>query len=552
MAINMEFEQSFNQDNIIMILSNNNNNINNNTHYQNFKPTISNNKGHNDNHSFTKDSANEPRPISPNSKPSRKQLRKTSSLVVLQETKTHPLNNNTNTKNNIQSNEDILDDDCSSDCECNYSDDQSSASDEVSYNSYSSSPIKSSQSFLDYNNNNRNYTCSIYKSDEFEDSNNISMSVSSSISSLITTPISFNESISSLSTSPTIVSINNSTRSSSIPSSYSTSPISTKNLPRSSLTSFASQSISLSTVSSQISIRSSPPNNSLTSSTDSLYSILRNSKSKDETTKSKFTKSLVSNLTTSVQNLKNSTKDKLISFISDSPRLTDDKLPFHKQQKEESKEIEEPVHQSSEELITFSEVEHEHDTILPENATAINNNNTVTRTIFKNRDQRINSQFLRLYAYDYNSRINTRTLPNSLTQEDLYSMIRKNPNLKKFHQIHNIYKISNLSREKLWNSVVLKPRLDDSPQEFIDSENYIFITSNLTSKDNHKNAGVLNRSITRKQGKYLPWDLKPSIKPCGILKGGKWEFNGKAPNSGVTKTQYTVKGWCNSRWVDCS
>ncbi|KAG5422226.1 hypothetical protein I9W82_001321 [Candida metapsilosis] len=184
----------------------------------------------------------------------------------------------------------------------------------------------------------------------------------------------------------------------------------------------------------------------------------------------------------------------------------------------------------SQELITFFEAKHDHDISQEQ-----------IKPSFKNRDHRINPQFLRLYAYDYNARVNSKTLPNSLSQEELMSIIVNNPHLKSFHKKYNIYHISNSSREKLWNSVVLKPRLDKSPDQSIDYEDYICVADN--SVVTH------TPSLTRKHSKYLPWDLKPSIKPAGVLPGGKWEFNGKAPNSGVSKTQFTVKGWCNSRWV---
>lgn len=183
----------------------------------------------------------------------------------------------------------------------------------------------------------------------------------------------------------------------------------------------------------------------------------------------------------------------------------------------------------SQELITFFEAKHDHDTTQEQ-----------FKSSFKNRDHRINSQFLRLYAYDYNARTNSKTLPNSLSQEELINIILENPHLKQFHRRHNIYHISNLSREKLWNSVVLKPRQDNSPQQSVDYEDYICVDDG---------AAITHASLTRKHSKYLPWDLKPSIKPAGVLPGGKCELNGLAPNLGVSKTQYTVKGWCNSRWV---
>ena len=39
----------------------------------------------------------------------------------------------------------------------------------------------------------------------------------------------------------------------------------------------------------------------------------------------------------------------------------------------------------------------------------------------------------------------------------------------------------------------------------------------------------------------MPWALKPSIKPAGVLPNSKWVFNGQAPNSGITKLNLLLK-----------
>ncbi|EGW31573.1 uncharacterized protein SPAPADRAFT_62189 [Spathaspora passalidarum NRRL Y-27907] len=138
------------------------------------------------------------------------------------------------------------------------------------------------------------------------------------------------------------------------------------------------------------------------------------------------------------------------------------------------------------------------------------------------------------------------TLPHNGNQEELIKLVQSNPSLRQFHYQYNIYRVSCMSRDKLWNSVILPPRSDESPTWEIDPAEYVF-----RGKEDDDD---LNYSIIRKEGKYLPWDsiMKPSIKPAGVLPKGRCIFNGMAPNSGVTKTQFTVKGWCNSRWVDCS
>ncbi|KAI5948988.1 hypothetical protein KGF57_005051 [Candida theae] len=258
--------------------------------------------------------------------------------------------------------------------------------------------------------------------------------------------------------------------------------------------------------------RTKLPKLSRSSSTECLSKVLHKYQSKQ---------SLYSNLTESIKSIRERLVTRaLADFEVDTHAVTEKELPAAN-----TEEL------PAQELITFFEAKHDHDTTSQEHI----------KPSFKNRDHRINAQFLRLYAYDYNARINSKTLPNSLSQEDLMIIILNNPHLKSFHSRHNIYHISNLSRQKLWNSVVLKPRHDKSPEESVDSEDYICVADD-SSVSSHA-------SLTRKNSKYLPWDLKPSIKPAGILPRGKWVFNGKAPNSGVSKTQFTVKGWCNSRWV---
>ena len=68
------------------------------------------------------------------------------------------------------------------------------------------------------------------------------------------------------------------------------------------------------------------------------------------------------------------------------------------------------------------------------------------------------------------------TLPNSPTQDELYKIIKRHPNIK-FHYKHNIHRISNMSREKLWNNVILPPRQDDSPELFIKVTHILYTTT---------------------------------------------------------------------------
>lgn len=192
---------------------------------------------------------------------------------------------------------------------------------------------------------------------------------------------------------------------------------------------------------------------------------------------------------------------------------------------------------------------------------------------FKNRDERINSNFLRLYAIDYNSRM-SKILPNTYTIDEFQSIITNSNSIgvKLFHERFNFYKISNINKDKLWKSVILPPRSDGFPTDCINLSQYIFVgdspattptpatnlklklNSNSNSNDNSRDNGEVGySSLIRLNGNYQPWNNSiKSIKPTGILPNIKFINNGKSPNSGVSKTQFTVKGWCNSRWIDIS
>lgn len=165
---------------------------------------------------------------------------------------------------------------------------------------------------------------------------------------------------------------------------------------------------------------------------------------------------------------------------------------------------------------------------------------------FRNRDERINSNFLRLYAQDYSSRVN-KLLPDNYSDEEFLELYNKSEGVKDFHLRFNFYKISNLNRDKLWKNVVLPARFDSCPSASIDHSSYIYTGNDVQSKN----------SLITLNGNYLPWarannKSSASIKPSGILHGVKGCQNGSSPSSGVSQPQFTVKGWCNRRWLDIS
>lgn len=247
---------------------------------------------------------------------------------------------------------------------------------------------------------------------------------------------------------------------------------------------------------------------------------------------------IVSNLTSSFKTFRNSlqrSSQSLIPFsLSFTPRMTDDRVPEPKDS--------EALAPLEEELETFS--------VLQADLSHALDKAPVNKT-FRNRDQRINSKFLSMYAYDFSARA-SGVLPNLHTNEEFSKLINKNKALKLFHSQHNFYKISNMSRDKLWNSVILPPRTDTCPRPSVDHSSYVYVGHDEKKQQRRQ-------SLTRMHGDYLPW-APPSAederlqkntfsKPAGIMKNGSVCNNGPSPSSGVSRTQFTVKGWCNSRWI---
>lgn len=160
-------------------------------------------------------------------------------------------------------------------------------------------------------------------------------------------------------------------------------------------------------------------------------------------------------------------------------------------------------------------------------------------TQYRGRDSRMNSTFLRLYAIDYDARC-SEILPNSYTSRELTYVINKSRMSKDFHRRYNIIRISNLSRDKLWDSVVLPPRRDTSPSAHIDPSNYVYVGS-----DDEKYDPRIRFEDSGIRRLYYP-------KPAGVSDNGRSFRNSESPQAGNTRLQYTIKGWCNARWLDSS
>ena len=100
--------------------------------------------------------------------------------------------------------------------------------------------------------------------------------------------------------------------------------------------------------------------------------------------------------------------------------ITKPSCPEAKVQEEETEETEETP---MEELTTFHHHQHHnhHHELGLEKSQCIK---------YKTRELRTNSRFLILYAFDMNARCNSMTLPNSPTQDELYKIIKRHPNIK--------------------------------------------------------------------------------------------------------------------------
>lgn len=141
----------------------------------------------------------------------------------------------------------------------------------------------------------------------------------------------------------------------------------------------------------------------------------------------------------------------------------------------------------------------------------------------KCREVRVNSDFLRQYALDYRARVEG-VLPMS---DDIHEVERlaQIPALKKFDAQYGLARVSALSKEKLWHSVVLEAREDARPHKSI-----------MTAQTGNPTAAAPLRLL-------LPLSL-----PAGVLASARHMHHSSDWCTMSTFTQYTRKGWCNERW----
>lgn len=223
--------------------------------------------------------------------------------------------------------------------------------------------------------------------------------------------------------------------------------------------------------------------------------------------------SMISNLSLSFKRFKISTSNLLYSadekIFSNQPRLTDDRLPTNSQYQEQ-------------ELTTFKII-----TPLP------NSNNS---TVHKSRESRINPEFLKLYAFETSARL------NGLLENVDHIENASNIDLDRLSDQQLAFSLK--VREKLWNKVVLPPREDILPSLSFASSEYVKLapSSQSSSQTEDLQSSILENNSSADGLKVKPWlqlrDLidnpTKSIKPKGYLN---------------EKTQFTVKGWANKKWI---
>lgn len=152
----------------------------------------------------------------------------------------------------------------------------------------------------------------------------------------------------------------------------------------------------------------------------------------------------------------------------------------------------------------------------------------------RNRELRINCEFLHRYALDCSAR-ERHLLPSC--REDAEAMMRL-PAMRRFDADYGLVRVLSLAREKLWDCVILAPRGDQHPGRTVDYDGYTFAGDD----------GVL--PVTSRRGNYVPWATHRSrLKPAGLLRTAPSVLSRAAPTQRPTCAQYTIKGWCNDRWM---
>lgn len=211
----------------------------------------------------------------------------------------------------------------------------------------------------------------------------------------------------------------------------------------------------------------------------SIQPVVRTTADRDSPRESKTSK-FVSNLTSSLKSFKNSNSHNLLLDIQ--PRLTDDRIP-----------VTELKTFSSSSLLNASPVE------------TAKAGCCCSSGAPKQREPRINSQFLRLYSYESNSR-KKGLLP------DLSPMDEQLLDSNTFNSLSPEKQFALKIRQKLWQQVVLPPKEVSHA-----NDTYVYVGNS-------------------------PKVVKPW---CNFND----ELNNLKPVGSLGNVQFVIKGWCNSKWI---
>lgn len=183
------------------------------------------------------------------------------------------------------------------------------------------------------------------------------------------------------------------------------------------------------------------------------------------------------------------------------------------------------THQSS--FLYPSNRELSDDALVTENPFTEINTNIESPTLYHERHNRLNPQFL--YKYTLNRTILDKLEPQLSDELNYYEKVLLNNNdlrvddyLRSFpNEIKFVLKLGITSRLKLWKDITLNPRGDC-----------------LTKQPKYLRVAPFSKSIVSQRTSHMPWVNmstvnRRTIKPYGHL---------------GNKHQYTVHGWVNERW----
>jgi hypothetical protein len=163
-------------------------------------------------------------------------------------------------------------------------------------------------------------------------------------------------------------------------------------------------------------------------------------------------------------------------------------------------------------------------------------------SVFRNKEPRINSQFLRLYAYEASSR-KKGLLPEISQDEENELLYHQQQQPQPVIDSNSMAYMSQkefaiIVRQRLWNCVVLPPK-DEQP--CFNNPEYVYCNNMVNPQDEAN-------SLMKEVGTVKPWvklDDEENYRLSDVRRNTVLKPRGKLYNN----VQFIVKGWCNSRWI---